>query len=89
MARVWQDRIVERPRTFTLQNNADGTITLIPAPGTIVQAGTPVNAGGLNGIEADLANIIAQQGKFTDDTTSIKYKIGIDNGILYVEEVAE
>jgi len=58
MARVWQDRIVEKPRTFSVQNNADGTITLVPAPGTIVQAGTPVNATNLNGIETDLADIM-------------------------------
>lgn len=56
MGRVWQDRIVENPRTFTVQNNADGTITLIPAPGQIIQAGTPVNAANLNGIETDLTN---------------------------------
>lgn len=72
MTRVWQDRIVEKPRTFTVQNNADGTITLIPAPGTIVQAGTPVNAVNLNGIESDLAEKASTaQGTFTDTTTSV------------------
>lgn len=54
MARVWQDRIVQNPRTFTVQNNADGTITLIPSPGAVAQAGTPVNATMLNGIETDI-----------------------------------
>lgn len=54
MARVWEDRIVEKPKTFTVQNNPDGTITLIPAPGQIIQEGTPVNAINLNGIETDI-----------------------------------
>ena len=37
--RIWKDRAVEKPRTFTIQNNPDGTVTLIPAPGTIVEPG--------------------------------------------------
>lgn len=45
----WVDRKVERPNTFVMQNNSDGTVTLIPAPGTIQQAGTPLNAANLNG----------------------------------------
>lgn len=44
----WVDRKVERPNTFVIQNNSDGTVTLIPAPGTIQQAGTPLNAKNLN-----------------------------------------
>ena len=36
------------------KNNPDGTVTLIPAPGTIVEPGTPVNAANLNGLEDDL-----------------------------------
>ena len=52
--RVWKDRAVERPRTYTIQNNPDGTVTLIPAPGQIIEEGTPVNASNLNGLEEDL-----------------------------------
>lgn len=48
----WQDRVVERPRTYTETTNPDGSITLTPAPGTIVQEGTPVNAGAMNHLEA-------------------------------------
>jgi hypothetical protein len=47
----WQDRIVERPWTYQVQNNQDGTITLIPAPGTVIKDGTPVNAANLNHLE--------------------------------------
>jgi len=54
VARLWKDRVVEKPRTFTIQNNPDGTVTLIPAPGVIAEAGTPVNAANLNGLEDDL-----------------------------------
>ena len=52
--RFWKDRVVEKPRTYNIQNNPDGTVTLIPAPGAILEAGTPVNAANLNGLEEDL-----------------------------------
>jgi hypothetical protein len=55
----WQDRIVEKPRTYHVQNNPDGTITLIPAPGTVVQEGTPVNAANLNKLEQGLVAHLA------------------------------
>lgn len=57
MARKWQDRIVEKPRTFTIQNNADGTVTLLPSPGNIIQEGTPMNAANMNGLETDIINM--------------------------------
>jgi hypothetical protein len=47
----WKDRIVERPLTFSMQNNADGTVTLIPSEGTIIATGTPITATGLNNLE--------------------------------------
>lgn len=54
---LWQDRIVEKPRTFIVTNNPDGTITLIPSEGAIVQAGTPITASNLNNIEKGLEEI--------------------------------
>lgn len=48
---VWKNRIVERPRTFRQQQNADGTVTLIPEEGQIIEPGTPVNAQNLNNID--------------------------------------
>jgi len=50
----WKDRVVEKPRTYRMQDNGDGTITLIPEPGTIYEPGTPVNATNLNKIENGL-----------------------------------
>lgn len=54
---TWKDRLVERPNTFEVQENPDGTITLIPTPGTVTQAGTPVNATNLNKIEDGIATL--------------------------------
>lgn len=53
----WKDRIIEKPNTFRMQNNADGTVTLIPVPGQVTQAGTPVNSVNLNKIENELVNV--------------------------------
>lgn len=54
---TWKDRAVEKPKTFAKQDNPDGTITLIPSPGTIVEEGTPVNAANMNKIENKLEDL--------------------------------
>lgn len=48
---TWKDRAVQKPLTYTLQNNADGTTTLIPAEGTIVEPGTAITASTMNKLE--------------------------------------
>lgn len=63
----WKNRTIEKPNTFRMQNNPDGTVTLIPVTGTVIESGTPVNAANLNNLEdgvfeahtqlADKANI--------------------------------
>lgn len=55
---TWSDRIVQNPLTYTQQNNGDGTITLIPAEGTVTQSGTPITATALNNIENGIANAL-------------------------------
>lgn len=52
---VWKNRLVEKPGTGILQQNADGTVTFIAKEGNIIEAGTPVNAENLNKIEDTLA----------------------------------
>lgn len=51
---VWKNRKVERLLTFKKQDNPDGTITLIPSEGQIVDPGTPIIAENLNKIEDEL-----------------------------------
>lgn len=53
----WKDRVVEKPNTFSVTQHSDGTITLIPAPGQVVERGTPINATNLNKIENALKHI--------------------------------
>lgn len=42
---------MQKPLTYTLQNNGDGTTTLIPAEGTIVDPGTSITAAVMNKLE--------------------------------------
>lgn len=48
---IWKNREVERPRTFEKIENPDGTITLVPAEGNIIEPGTPIIAENMNNIE--------------------------------------
>ena len=47
----WKNREVENPRTFQLQNNPNGTTTLIPKEGNVIETGTPIIAENMNKIE--------------------------------------
>lgn len=55
----WQDRLVEYPLRFEVTDHGDGSVTLFPKPGTVVQEGTPVNAANLNNLEQGLASHMA------------------------------
>jgi len=54
----WINREVEKPRTYTLQSNGDGTTTLIPAEGNIISEGTPIIAENLNNMEEGIDNAL-------------------------------
>ena len=48
-ARVnFKNRVVERPRTYIITTNGDGSVTLTPAFGEVEESGVPLNAENLN-----------------------------------------
>ena len=47
----WKDQDVENPRTYSVRQNLDGTVTLLDAFGEVREIGTPVNAENLNKME--------------------------------------
>lgn len=47
----WVDQSVERPKTYEMTNNSDGSVTLIDSFGLVSELGTPVNADNMNRIE--------------------------------------
>lgn len=44
----FKDRRTSKSNTYKVTNNSDGTITLTPTPGDIIEAGTPLNAAHLS-----------------------------------------
>ncbi len=53
----FKDRIVEKPNTYTVQTNEDGTVTLIPAFGNTLQEGTAINHGSMDHIEEGILEL--------------------------------
>lgn len=47
----WKDHVVERPRTYTEATNSDSSKTFTPAPGEVLQQGTPQSATNFNNLE--------------------------------------
>lgn len=62
----WQDRVVQFPNRYTKTNETVDSVTLSLDPGTITQAGTPVNAVQLNKLERGVfdAQLLAWMGGF-------------------------
>lgn len=78
---VWKDRIVEKPLTYTLQNNGDGTTTLIPSEGAVTEAGTPITASNLNKIENQVETMDQTAVRRSGDTMTGKLTVS-DGGLL-------
>jgi len=83
---VWKNREVERPRTFQKVENPDGTITLVPAEGNIIEAGTPIIASNMNKIEDEIELLDTRPSliKFNRNPTSDD--IDYDTGQLWLNE---
>ena len=45
---IWKDHVVQYPGRYIMQKNQDGTVTLIPSTGDVIQQGTALNAENLN-----------------------------------------
>lgn len=59
---VWKDHAVVPANTYTVKENGDGTITLVPA-GKVVQQGTNMSAVNFNNMETGIfaANVAAAE----------------------------
>jgi hypothetical protein len=70
----WTDRQVQKPMTFIMVTNADGTITLQPAEGTIIQSGTPITAANMNNIETQYDQAVSWVQANYPDAQLLKYR---------------
>ncbi|MFZ3132754.1 MAG: hypothetical protein WA125_17035 [Desulfosporosinus sp.] len=55
---TWLDRNVEHPTYYTLTEIGGGVYALVPAPGTVTEAGTIVTAARMNNIESGIIKSI-------------------------------
>ena len=60
---LWKDRVIEKPNTYRSTTNSDGTNTLYPVTGQVIEKGTPISAANLNKIENGIVEIYEQLDK--------------------------
>lgn len=53
---LWQDHVVEYPNRFKETNLGNGMVEEVPAPGEIIQQGTPQSARNFNNMEEGIFN---------------------------------
>lgn len=75
---VWIDRQVQKPLTFQMNDNGDGTTTLVPVTGTVIEAGTPISADVMNNIENGI--LALQTSKLDKDGGNLTGNLVIDSG---------
>ena len=63
---IWVDQDVERPKTYQVTNNADGSITLTDDFGIVTELGTPVNGVNMNHIEDGIAGCAIRKHNLTE-----------------------
>ena len=82
---VWKNREVEYPRRYIITDNGDGTVTIEPSPGNIIEPGTPIIAANMNNIEDGIVLSLSQIGDINDETLPAELKgKPLTEQILYV-----
>ena len=63
---IWVDQEVERPKTYEVTNNQDGSITLTDSFGLVTELGTPVNEVNMNHIEDGIEGCAIRKHNLTE-----------------------
>lgn len=63
---IWVDQDVERPKTYEVTNNQDGSITLTDSFGLVTELGTPVNEVNMNHIEDGIEGCAIRKHNLTE-----------------------
>jgi hypothetical protein len=66
----WKDNIVQYPDRYTLTKYVNDIVKLSPYTGTVIQAGTQINAGNMNNMEMGIKNLYDNLSALTVDLTS-------------------
>jgi hypothetical protein len=59
---TWQDRVVQYPARYSKTGETASEVTLTASPGTVTQAGTPLNATNMNKIESGISAALPRDG---------------------------
>lgn len=81
----FKDRIVEKPNTYTVQTNEDGTVTLIPAFGNTLQEGTPINHGSMDHIEEGILELNKNLNNHKTEFTNFKSTVYVKDNFAVLE----
>ena len=73
---IWVDQDVERPKTYEVTNNQDGSITLTDSFGLVTELGTPVNAVNMNHIEDGVAGCAIRKHNLTETFALDEWVLG-------------
>jgi len=86
---IWKNREVEYPRRYIITDNGDGTVTIEPSPGNVLEPGTPIIASNMNNIEEGIVLSLSRIGDINDETLPAELKgKPLTEQILYVLENA-
>ena len=72
----WKDQIVQRPKTYQMNTNDDGSVTLIDSFGLVTELGTPVNEDYMNHIEQGIAGVAIRYYNKTETYTLNEWVLG-------------
>lgn len=72
------DQEVERPRTYEMQQNTDGTVTLVDSFGIITEIGTPINRDNMNHIEEGILTLDNSIESRIIDVLKLVYPVGAE-----------
>lgn len=80
----WLDQNVERPKTYEIIKNNDGSCTLLDSFGEVTELGTPVNAENMNHIEEgisilDISKMENNLSNITNSGKELISKYGLPN----------
>lgn len=79
--KIWLDQDVERPKTYEVSENQDGSITLVDSFGAVNELGTPVNAANMNHIEDGIAACAIRKYSASETFEEGEWVLGTAGGI--------
>lgn len=84
----WKDQVVQRPKTYQMNNNDDGSVTLIDSFGLVTELGTPVNEDYMNHIEQGIAGTGVRKYNTSETFNEGEWVLSENDGKLYKSLVA-